>query len=510
MRRLSVFDLTAFCGGILLVTSLSSSACRRPSASSDGRAARAAIAPASAPGAAVAVPPAAGADPAAALGGPGTAPSTSASTSASSTPSSTAAPVTAINAPAKTGAVEPPPRPLRRCFPDTPSWVDAPVAALLDRAAEMFETSDYDGALACAEEAARQAPRSVEAHHNRAVALLHLDRLDDARDALTLALALAPDDPETLEAAADLNINQLAPSADRSQIGLEYARRGSRHVSRHDSERVARLALLEGQALVDLGRSLEGLHRIDAALAAMPKMTAAQYERGVALFELCRFHDARHMFQKVLATTPDHGHALYHLGLIEERVGSDSVAAQRLAEATAHDPKAFPAPPSISPEQFQERVRHAVASLPPDVAADLSGIQVQAAELPALDDLTAEKPPLSPTILGLFRGLPLDWKADTAPPTQAGRVGSSGRGKKARRPLASDKADDKTDPGASRPSEGARCTVPDRAIVLYRRNLLRTVADEAELDRAILRTLLHEVGHLRGEDDGSLRDRGLE
>jgi predicted Zn-dependent protease with MMP-like domain len=46
--------------------------------------------------------------------------------------------------------------------------------------------------------------------------------------------------------------------------------------------------------------------------------------------------------------------------------------------------------------------------------------------------------------------------------------------------------------------------------VLYRRNLLRTVKDGAELDQAITRTLLHEVGHLRGEDDGSLRDRGLE
>jgi tetratricopeptide (TPR) repeat protein len=493
MRRLSVFDLTALWGGILLVTSLSSSGCRRPGASFER----------AAPGAGVTAPASAGRDPAAA---PGAVAAASAPSSASSSTSA----ATATGAPGKASNAEPPPRPLRRCFPDTPSWVDAPVAALLDRAAEMFETSDYEGALACAEEAARQAPRSVEAHHNRAVALLHLDRLDDARDALALALALAPDDPETLEAAADLNINQLAPSADRSQIGLEYARRGSRHVSRHDSERVARLALLEGQALVDLGRSLEGLHRIDAALAAMPKMTAAQYERGVALFELCRFHEARHMFQKVLATTPDHGHALYHLGLIEERVGSDSLAAQRLAEATAHDPKAFPAPPSISPEQFQERVRHAVTSLPPDVAADLSGIQVQAAELPALDDLTAEKPPLSPTILGLFRGLPLDWKADSAPPTQAGRVGSSGRGKKARRPLASDKTDDKSDPGVIRTSDGARCAVPDRAIVLYRRNLLRTVADQAELDRAILRTLLHEVGHLRGEDDGSLRDRGLE
>jgi predicted Zn-dependent protease with MMP-like domain len=151
-------------------------------------------------------------------------------------------------------------------------------------------------------------------------------------------------------------------------------------------------------------------------------------------------------------------------------------------------------------------VRHAVASLPADVAADLAGIQVQAAELPALDDLTAEKPPLSPTILGLFRGLPLDWKADATTPTQAGRTGQAGRGKKARRAVAS--GDDGDD--SARRSDGARCAVPDRAIVLYRRNLLRTVGDEAELDRAITRTLLHEVGHLRGEDDGSLRDRGLE
>ena len=133
------------------------------------------------------------------------------------------------------------------------------MASLLDRAAELFDDGDYTGALACAEEAARQAPRSVEAHHNRAISLMRLDRLDEARDAIALALALAPDDPETLEAAADLNINQLPPSVDRSALGLEYARRGSRHVGGRDRERAARLALLEGQALIDLGRAVEAL-----------------------------------------------------------------------------------------------------------------------------------------------------------------------------------------------------------------------------------------------------------
>ena len=390
------------------------------------------------------------------------------------------------------------PRVLQRCFPDAPAWVDAPVAELLDRAATMFDASQFVPALACAEEAARQAPRSVEAHHNRAVALIRLERLDEARDALALALSLDPDDPETLEAAADFNINQLPPSADRSAIGLEYARRGIRRAGRRDPERVVRLALLEGEALIDLGRAQEALRRIDVALATSPKLTAAFYERGVALFELCRFTDARRMFEKVLAQTPDHGHALYHLGLIEERLGDEPSAERHLSAAGVRDPKTFPPPPAVSSVDFSQLLQGALAALPEDVKADLDGITVEAAEIPRLEDLTAENPPLSPTILGLFRGLPLGFHAETPRPTKVARGG------KGRRAASSGSAGDSTGPGV------AACGVPDRAIVLYRRNLLRTVRDEKELAAAISRTLMHEVGHLRGEDDGSLRDRGLE
>jgi predicted Zn-dependent protease with MMP-like domain len=138
-------------------------------------------------------------------------------------------------------------------------------------------------------------------------------------------------------------------------------------------------------------------------------------------------------------------------------------------------------------------VRRAIAELPPDFRRDLAGVKVEAADLPELDDLTAEKPPLSPTILGLFRGLPLDYGDEAAAPTPAGRGG--------KRRSAS---------ASSPPAGPLQCDTGDRTIVLYRRNLLRTVKDGAELDQAISRTLLHEVGHLRGEDDGSLRDRGLE
>jgi tetratricopeptide (TPR) repeat protein len=394
-------------------------------------------------------------------------------------------------------ATEAPPQPLHRCFPEEPAWVDAPVRRLLARAADKLDHDDDDSALACAEEAARQAPHSVEAHQDRADALVRLGRLDDAREAMTLALALAPDDTDLLEAAADLYVNRLAQSAARSAIGLEYARRGSAILARRSRrqatrQRAAALALLEGQALTDLGRASEALPRITTALALDASNKEARYDRGVALFELCRLAEARRAFERVVADDPGDADALYHLALIDERDGHESDAARHFAAATAALPDTYPPPPDVSPESFAERVHAVVAALPDDLRADLGGVAVEAAELPALEDLVAEKPPLSPTILGLFRGSPLG--SDSGCESTPGRARASGR-----RPRAST-AD-------AQPSIPAP---PPRSIVLYRKNLLRTVHDQAELDRAITRTLLHEIGHLRGEDDGSLRDRGLE
>jgi predicted Zn-dependent protease with MMP-like domain len=79
-----------------------------------------------------------------------------------------------------------------------------------------------------------------------------------------------------------------------------------------------------------------------------------------------------------------------------------------------------------------------------------------------VSDLVATDPPLSPGILGLFR----------PPPENA--------------------------------VEGARPT-----ILLYRRNLARAAHNDDELRREVRDTLMHEVGHLNGEDDEQLRDRGL-
>jgi len=375
------------------------------------------------------------------------------------------------------------PRPLVRCFPSDASGAPPrPLEALLDRAADLYDRSDFAGSLACAEEAARVEPRSVEAHHDRAAALEELKRLDEAAVAFQRALALDPDDPETLAGAADLYINRLTPSNDHTEIGLEYARRGSERLRRprvpiygkakkpardaHVSRAlVARLALLEGQALNDLGRSREALSRLDAAIAAAPDDVGARYERAVALFDLCRFADAKRGFLDVLERSPSDAWAHHHLGLALEQLGDHAGAERELSAARAAAPDDFRAPIELPPSEFRALVDAEVKKLPPALKADLAKVKLETADLPDLRDLTAEEPPLAPTILGLFRGAPL--------------------------------------------SEALLADEP-RTIVIYRKNLARAVASREELVAQVRTTLLHELGHLRGEDDDALRARGLE
>src|SRR4029079_2127984 len=182
-----------------------------------------------------------------------------------------------------------------------------------------------------------------------------------------------------------------------------------------------------------------------------------------ALFELCRFGEARKTFEKVLAATPDHAHALYHLGLIEERLGEDAAAGRHLAAASAADVKSFPVPLEMVQADFAAHVQRAVSDLPEDVRHDLGGIKVEAADLPDISDLVAEKPPLSPTILGLFRGLPLDY-TDRVIPSPAGRAG---KGRAQPVPLA---AADQGSGGRALAVGDLQCDAGERTIVLYRRN----------------------------------------
>lgn len=352
-----------------------------------------------------------------------------------------------------------------------------------------FEAGELAASYACADLASELAPRAVEAHHLRAATLAALGRLGDAKIGFSMALALDPDDPETLAAVADFYINVL-PARSRAQIalGLEYARRGSERAAtrrRADRQLRARLLLLEAEAMNDLGSSDLALPRIDEALALVPDWLEARHERGVSLFNLVRFDEARAAFEAVLARVPDDAYAHYHLGLLAEHLGDHEVARRHLDRARSLAPADLAPAVVIDAAGFRAEVNEAIAELDAADRALLESVELELVDLPARDDLVAVTPPFAPTIMGLYRGLPVGVEI------------SGGR----------------TDPDGGRPVDSLAVvggTTPPRAIVLFRLNLSRHARTRAELDAQIRKTLRHEIGHARGLGEPELRRLGLD
>ena len=354
--------------------------------------------------------------------------------------------------------------------PCLPGREDATPGELVAAAARAREAERAENALACAEEALEMAPRDRAPLRERALALADLEREADARAALARALAADPDDPRTLLVAADLHVTRFG-DRDSLEAGRDLALRGvSRALSGPQAEPslAPRLLVLAGMAENDLGRSREALGHLDRALVADSRDTDALYERGVALFELCRFASARRAFERVLRHAPRDAWSLHHLGLLAERSGDERRARELLSRAARLAPREIRPPVEMSRAAFDAELRRALAELPAAERAALSGVPVEVEEIPALTDLTAVEPPLSPSILGLFRGPSLSEPCGAA--------------------------------------EGPGC----RSIVLYRRNLLRFARDRAQLADQVRVTLFHELGHLHGESDEALRGRGLE
>ena len=107
---------------------------------------------------------------------------------------------------------------------------------------------------------------------------------------------------------------------------------------------------------------------------------------------------------------------------------------------------------------FEDHVRAALDSLPPHIASALVNVAV----------VVEDEHPEDPDLYGLYEGIPL--------PERSG-----------------------SDSG----------TLPDR-IAIYRRPLEEDFADPAELEHEIRVTVLHELAHYFGFDEGRIGELGYE
>ncbi len=397
---------------------------------------------------------------------------------------------TAIDAGAS-AAVErptPPPRVVEReptaekpeveALPVCENTTDLPLVA----ASRFLDEGQNEKGLSCAAKACALAPLDPLAHAERANALTALKRYPEAEVAVAHGLAVDPASLDVLLAAAHLYAVALPSSREHDEMGALYAERGlqlleaedfdaddHRKPGTSDEEMKVAFARISAMAHNDLGESATALDRAGFVLSRVKNDPEARYERALALFELCQFEQAKQAFTELLGVADQKAHAHQHLALLYEREGKNKVADKHFEWAHQLNAEEFPRPVLLTVPEFKDAVNAALAALPADMKKDLGEIPVATEDVPQTADLTADQPPLSPTILGLFRGPPLDVACDA-------------------------------DAG----------TRPCRSIVLYRKNLGRAVKTKAELLAQIRVTLLHEVGHLRGEDDYELAARGLE
>src|SRR6266849_7052643 len=250
---------------------------------------------------------------------------------------STAKPIDASDAVRGTQRPQPEP-PAPPCLP-SPEGREPAVPDLLEQASREFEKGRFEDALECAREASRIDPQSVAAHHFRGAALAELGHVEDARTAYARALALDPDDPEVLRSAADLHVRRLG-GRDDLELALQYTHRAFPRAHRmKDRALLKDLHLLEAMALDDLGRPGEALSAASKAIELDGKDREARREKGVALFELCRFDEAKAELEKLTSEEQD-AWAEHYLGLIAERAQDDVAAAAHFARAQKLDAEA--------------------------------------------------------------------------------------------------------------------------------------------------------------------------
>ena len=221
----------------------------------------------------------------------------------------------------------------------------------------------------------------------------------------------------------------------------------------------AAVALDEGDPLIALER-LEGAER-----SADPAFFF--HLRARAAYDACRFAEARTDAARSLAIQPDAAEAHDLLSRIADHLGEPEIAAEHAADANDIDPDEYPLPLEVDDDAFDTVVRRSLAELPAEVRKHLEGWPVIVDPLPTREMLTAEQPPLSPDLLGLFVGQDL---------------------------MSRSYADTPGTPGT---------------IHLFRRNLLRMCHDREELEAEIQTTVRHEVGHLLGLDEDDLEEWGL-
>jgi predicted Zn-dependent protease with MMP-like domain/Flp pilus assembly protein TadD len=334
----------------------------------------------------------------------------------------------------------------------------------LDQAMEASHGGRTDEALAWLDEALRAHPEGAEAHNGRGEILWDEGKIDEALHEFERAILADPKFVTAHLNRAELLVEDLSEFEQAVTLCDELLS-GNPELPRLDRATEAEVHYLKAKAVFYLD-DLEGaLFLVRRALKTAGEVAIYRAFEGQILFELSRFPEAKRVLDSAVAMDPEAAHAVYHLGLVLERIGPVDESARAFAKANALDPERYPLPVEIDETGFRKAAADAFDNLPRSIREYVENVPLLVEDYPSPELLAEED--LSPQILGIYIGVPR---------TEAG---------------ANDQPQDLT------------------RVILYKKNLEKVCRDEDELVEQIQITVRHEIGHHLGLSEEDLEGLGL-
>jgi predicted Zn-dependent protease with MMP-like domain/Flp pilus assembly protein TadD len=334
----------------------------------------------------------------------------------------------------------------------------------LDQAMEASHGGRTDEALAWLDEALKAHPDGAEAHNGRGEILWDDGKVDEALAEFEQAVKADPKFVPAHLNRAELLVEEFGAYEE----AIEHCDRllaGGPELARLDRSTEAEVYYLKAKALFyrdDLDGALFLLRR---ALKAGGEQDVYRAFEGQILFEMGRFDEGRRQLERAVALNPDSAHAVYHLGLVLERLGDAEEAGRMFDRAHQLEPEHYALPVRLEGEEFERAARDALDNLPRSMREVVERVPVLIEDFP--DEDVVERYEVSPQILGLFVGTPRTEAQVTDQPRDVDRI------------------------------------------LLFKKNLEKACRDRAELVEQIEITVRHEVGHYLGLDEDDLERLGL-
>ncbi len=269
-------------------------------------------------------------------------------------------------------------------------------ARCLDRGWFLAEQSDWEAAAQAAKQVLADDSQSPEALHLLGYAMALSGEHDEALALYERSIALDDSFVEALLNAAELCNFPLLDF----EKALQLCERALPLVE--NDEELTDALLLKFDALIGLEQTQEATE----LCKTLPKGPYANPEHelliGRAFFELKDYVQAEAHLRDAEARDSTNADAPYYLGMILDEKGDARDATQAFLRSRVLDLNEEPAPWSLSPEQWQQVVGRAIASLSPHLRSALDPAEVYLAECPGVEVVAEGADPRAPVLVDVL------------------------------------------------------------------------------------------------------------